>query len=116
MNLLLFVIITLALIAWGTWVFFACIMNLKRVRDAGELTLPAKLFGFPTLFLGYILDVVLNITLGTLLFMELPCEPLFSTRLQRLTNTQPTRWRGKLALWVRRSLLDNIDPSGIHHG
>lgn len=100
--------------AWLTWVFFAAIMNLERVRAAGELTLPAKVFGAITLLVGAVLDMGLNVTLGTLLFLELQRELYLSARLRRLVNTAPNTWRGRFALWLRRSLLDNIDPSGVH--
>lgn len=116
MNLFLAIFAIVAMLTWGTWVFFACIMNLKRVRALGELTALSMVFGYPTLLVGYILDLALNITLATLVFLELPREPLFSARLQRLTGTAPQTWRGRLALWLRRGLLDNIDPAGIHHG
>lgn len=100
-----------------TWVFFAAIMNIKRVRDAGKLTRTARVLGMATLAIGLVLDLAVNWLIAPVLFLELPRwrEWLLSARITRLIAAG-TGWRARLALWLRMQLLDEIDPGGVHHG
>ncbi len=100
-----------------TWVFFAAVMNVKRVRDAGKLTRTARAFGLVTLAIGLVLDLAVNWLLAPLLFLELPRygEWLLSARITRLIAAG-AGWRARLALWLRMQLLDDIDPGGVHTG
>jgi hypothetical protein len=100
-----------------TWVFFAAIMNIKRVRDAGKLTRTARALGLPTLAIGLVLDLAVNWLIAPLVFLEAPRvgEWLLSKRITRLI-AGGAGWRAKLALWLRMQLLDEIDPRGVHTG
>lgn len=100
---------------WALWVMYVCVMRLKMLRDAGTLTLGQKVFGYPTLFVGMVLDLLVNIVICTLLFLELPREWTVSARLWRHSN-DVGGWRKKLALLLRTQLLDTADPRGVHSG
>jgi predicted transporter len=110
-------------VAWAiatiylTWVFFAAVMNVKRVRDAGKLTRTAWMLGMLTLAIGLVLDLAVNWLIAPVLFLELPRagEWLLSARITRLV-AGGTGWRATLALWMRMQLLDEIDPGGVHTG
>lgn len=104
----------LALTPWLLWIFYTAIMRLKMVRDAGGLTLAMKVFGYPALVVGLVLDFAVNVVLGSLVFLELPREWTLSGRLWRLSNDEG--WRQRLAVSLRVALLDSIDPSGVHKG
>ena len=97
---------------YATWIFYLAVMNLKRAKDAGTLTLPAKVMGYPVLFVGLALDCLLNLTVCTFLFLELPREGLVTARLKRLAVGGG--WRASLAMWFAVHLLDTFDPSGRH--
>ncbi len=97
---------------YATWIFYLAVMNLKRAKDAGKLTMPAMVMGYPVLFVGLALDCLLNLTVCTILFLELPREGLVTARLKRLVAS--TGWRAVLARWFAASLLDAFDPSGKH--
>lgn len=99
------------------WVYFVAGMRLIQVRDAGALTPAMKVFGYVSLAEGLVLDFLVHMTIGTVLFMELPAkrEYTLSRRLWRLSN-EDTGWRGRLALKIRVGLLDAIDPKGVHKG
>lgn len=105
------VAIALAL-CWWLFVFFLAVMSLKIARDAGRLTMAGKVLGYPALCIGYVLDAAVQMTAATLLFLELPRELTVSGRVKRLSPD--TGWRGKVARWVRDSLLKPFDPSGGH--
>ncbi|MDE2000805.1 MAG: hypothetical protein KGI52_17970 [Burkholderiales bacterium] len=87
-------------------------MNLIRARDAGLLPRPAYVLGLPIVAAGVLLDALVNITVCTLLFAELPREWLVTARVTRLELS--AGWRAAVAKWVCRNLLDNFDPSGKH--
>lgn len=102
---------------WVLWVFYAAVMRLKMIRDAGGLEgRPwVKAFGYFTLAMGLALDLIVNVVVGTAVFREWPREWTLSERLWRLSNGLPS-WRQRWALAIRVALLDVIDPEGIHRG
>lgn len=87
-------------------------MNIKRVRDLGKLSILGKVFGYPTLVIGLLLDLYVNVIVMTVLFLELPRELTVTSRLKR-HNRFGTGWRQRLANWFE-PVLDPIDPSGDH--
>ncbi len=94
------------------YVFYAAVMNIKRVRDMGKLTLVGKVFGYPTLAIGLILDLFVNVTLMTVLMFELPRELTVTSRLQR-HHKESTGWRLAVVKFFE-PVLDPLDPSGDH--
>lgn len=96
-----------------TWPLYLAIMSLGRARDAGNLPKSAERLGKILLAVGYLFDFALNMTVGTLLFMEFPKEYLLSPRVTRLKNTS-SGYRQKVAAWICVNLLDPFDPSGCH--
>jgi hypothetical protein len=103
------------LLVWVLWIFFVAAMRLKQVRDAGKLTTAMKAFGYPAIAIGLLIDLLVNVVLGSAVFLELPREYTLSARLWR-HSTEGAGYRQKVALWLRVNLLDAIDPSGIHGG
>lgn len=95
------------------WVMYLAVMALKRARDDKTISRTALALGYPLLFAGLALDVLVNVTLGSLLFAELPREGLVTARLTRHIE-RGIGWRRKLALWITSTLLDAFDPRGIH--
>lgn len=91
----------------ATWVLYVAIMSLKTRRDAGTLPWPAKLIGYPVLFVGLAFDVAFNWLVGSAIFFELPHELLFTARCQRHYPTDT--WRGATARWLCTNLLDPFD-------
>jgi hypothetical protein len=102
---------------WLLWVFYAAVMRLKMIRDAGGLEGKpwVKAFGYSTLAVGLLLDLFVNVVAGSILFREAPREWTLSERLWRL-STGPEGWRQRWALGIRVALLDVVDPEGIHRG
>jgi len=103
---------TLAVLAavWALWTFFLAVMALRRARQAGTLTRAALVLGVPVLVAGYALDVLVNLTLASILFADVPREWTVSRRLARYQGG----WRCAAASWIGRNLLDPFDPSGRH--
>jgi len=97
---------------YALWVFFLACMNLKRAKEAGQLTRRALVLGTPVLWIGYLLDAFVNATLMTIVMVELPREWLVTDRLARHHRTS-TGWRLHVVKWFE-PLLDPYDPSGDH--
>ena len=97
---------------YALWIFYLAVMNLKRAKDAGLLSTTAKVLGYPVLIVGYLLDCFVNLTVMTILLLEIPRETTVTARLSRHNETS-TGWRKAVALWAE-PLLDPYDPSGNH--
>lgn len=100
--------------AYALWVFYLAVMALKRARDAGTLSPVALRLGWPVLLVGLAIDAAVNLTVASVLFLELPRELTVTARLTRHIEQRPAHWRGRLALWITSHLLDTFDPSGLH--
>lgn len=67
---------------------------------------------------GLIMDVLYNITIGTVLFLDPPAaaRETFTLRLKRYKHMQPhtalERWRHRAALWLCANLLDPFEKGG----
>lgn len=111
-HLIYFVLFAFALV-WLTWGAYVAIMYMDLKRD--QLGWPAKVFGYPWLWFGLVLDATLSIIVGTMLFLDPPREWLLTTRLKRYINTAPSgSWRERLASWLCTHLLDPFDKRGDH--
>lgn len=117
LSLLFHVLIGAVFSVWLLWVFYAAVMRLKMVRDAGGLEGKPwiKAFGYATLAFGLVLDFFVNLVAGTIVFRERPREWTLSSRLWRLSNGVDG-WRRRWAMAIRVALLDVIDPEGVHRG
>lgn len=109
------IMIAVAVAIYLLWIHYAAAMRLMQVRDSGKLTKAIKAIGYPALVIGLGLDFLVNVTVCSLVFLEIPKEYTVSARLWRLSNAQGS-YRNKLALWLRVNLLDALDPSGVHKG
>ena len=112
MNTTMVVAAVLLVALYTLWVVFLAVMNLKRAKEAGKLSKTALVLGTPLLWLGYALDTFVNVTLMTVVMLELPREFLVTDRLAR-HHRESQGWRLKVVLWFE-PLLDPYDPSGDH--
>ena len=94
------------------WILFLAVMNLSRAKKAGQLSKTALILGTPVLIGGYIVDVIVNIFVMSIVLLELPQELTVSARLKR-HHKESTNWRLAVVLWFE-PLLDPYDPSGDH--
>jgi len=102
-----------ALYLWLFWLLYVLVMGLYRAHLSGRLGPVATALGSPALVVGYVADVVCNLTIATVMFAELPREALVTTRLERHLG-DGVGWRCKLATWICHNLLDVFDPRGQH--
>ena len=95
---------------YATLIFYLAIMNIARAKDT--LTEPQKVIFFPIAVVGVLLDITFRWTIGVILLADIrPCW-MFTTVLQ--AHIKKDTWRGKVARFFCRHLLDQFDPSGSH--
>lgn len=95
-----------------TWGMYLSVMNLVRFKE--QMSLETKLFAYPLVVIGVLADFIYNVLVGSILFLEPPREWLLTTRLKR--HLGKDGYKGNLARWVCRHLLDPFDPKGTHCG
>ncbi len=98
---------------YALWVFYLAVMALMRARDAGTLSRPALVLGYPILALGYLLDFLVNFFILTWILLEVPRELVVTARLSRHRTNGPG-WRYNVCTWICSNLLDAFDPGGCH--
>lgn len=69
---------------YALWVFYVAVMHLKRCRDNGTLSRAALYLGYPILFIGYLLDIFVQVFIASVIFLErrhlLPWSDTFSAK------------------------------------
>lgn len=107
-----------------TWVFFLAVMRLREMRDAGKLAFKVNAIlcvcAYIALFVGLILDVLVNYIVATIVLMELPKPKEFLTtaRLCRWYHSTDTSWYTlnvrKRFVHFGQTMLDSADTDGQH--
>lgn len=97
------------------WALFLAVMNLARAKAAGTLRDGVFYLAWPLIVAAYILDIAINVTLGTLLWLQLPHinRLTLSARLDHLIKNG-TGWRMRFAFWFVDTLLEPFDTTGGH--
>jgi hypothetical protein len=101
------------LFLWVFWYAYILVMGLYRAHLAKRLTPFTYALALPALLVGYAMDVLANLTIASVVFLEPPREWLVTSRLQRYI-AHGTGWRAAKARWICDNLLDVFDPSGEH--
>lgn len=99
-------------LTYGLWIFYAAVMNIKRVRDMGKLTTIGKVLAYPMLVIGLVLDLLVNWLVMTVILVEIPQELTVTSRLKR-HQKESTGWRLAVVKFFE-PVLDPLDPSGDH--
>lgn len=107
-NIILFILIDLYLF------FFVYVASMNVIRAHAEKRLNGILWVLctPIVLLGYIYDIIHNLSLFTLIFFEFPRQLTVTQRLKRHIKEQTLR--GKLARFVCDKILSPFDFTGNH--
>lgn len=106
------IVLIIVLILLQFYTLYLAIMSLYRGKRDDTLSWPAKLLGYPILAVGVLLDLLINITIFSVLFIELPRQLLVTSRLK--SHIKEDGWRGSLARFICKNLLSPFDPTGDH--
>jgi len=113
MNVILTVLYSSLLFIYGLWLFYLAIMNLQRAYKNNTLTKPVLFLGYPIVIVGFVLDVLINLFVFSVLFLELPKELTVSSRLHRHNTNTEDSWRKTFAAYFE-PILNPFDPTGKH--
>jgi len=103
---------TIPVLLWLTWNLFVVVMALRRVKQRWGLTTAQRVLGYPTLIIGYTLDILLRLTVFAVLFVRPPRLETVSEMLER--EAEGAGWRSAQARWWRQQTLADFDPTGGH--
>jgi len=103
-------IIGLYLLFGITFVFYLAMMHLKHNKD--KITLLIKVSTTPIILLFAGVYILLNVILGSILFLELPKTVQFTSRCQRHIAKNDGSWRYKQAVWWCKNFLDPFEEGG----
>jgi len=97
---------------WLLWVFFLAVMELRAARDAGLINRQADCYylALSVLFVGYIIDFLVNVFVASVIFLEPPFEMTVTARVTRWKKDEGIR--GKIARWICAKLLDPFQVGG----
>lgn len=98
------------------WFYYVGSASLLDIRQRHDVKWYVKIFAIPPLLLGAILDIILNILLASIIFVDLPREWLFTDRLIRYRNdpSYTLTWRDDFASFICEHYLNPFDDSGDH--
>lgn len=119
------------LITYLFWICFLAYAGIKAAKDDGRaIPRTAMVLASPFVFAAFVFDIVYNIFLGSILFVELPKTATLTARAsshlrdglrmkadRTWTERDPdasllVRWRGALARWLCANLLDPFQLGG----
>ena len=98
---------------WVFWAMYVLVMGIYRAHLSHRLKGLVLVLSLPFVAVGYLMDVFANVTIASVVFLELPRELLVTSRLQRYVALGQG-WRFTIADWICNHLLDVFDPSGNH--
>jgi hypothetical protein len=105
--------IVAAFAVWGFWGLYVLVMGLYRAHLQKRLSKMAYVIGAPFLVIGLIVDVFMNVTVASFVFVQPPSQFLVTQRLAGYVS-EGSGWRYSIANWICNNLLDVFDPSGNH--
>jgi len=100
-----------------TYLFWTCYLaytSLKASKDLNTLPRVAFILALPLIAAAYVLDVFYNIFIASFIFLELPRTLTLTARCS--SHLSDTGWRGNLARWLCKNLLDPFQTGGHCHG
>lgn len=106
---MLIIVYTIAYL-WIFWGIYVLVMGIYRAHLAKKLNKLTLTLSIPYVVVGYLIDIISNLTIASIIFLEFPRELLVTDRLIRLK--QKSGWRAKVANWICYNVLDPFDPNG----
>ena len=110
---------TVALAFLGLWafaiIFYALyVASITLYAHRKDVNWCVYLIGAPVLICMVLIDVFAQLTLCTIIFLDLPQEWMVTLRLRRYKLQENMNWRKKAAQFVCEKLLNPFDPTKEH--
>ena len=104
----------LFLVAW-LWLFFLLYigaMGIMRAYHAKQLNVWLYVMCLPFLVIAYLYAVLSNLTIVSIIYVELPKQLTVTERLKKHIDSQT--WRGELSRFICKKILSPFDHTGDH--
>ena len=98
---------------WVFWGFYVLVMGLYRVHLMKKLKGFSAVLAAPFIVVGWCMDLLANVLIAPVVFLELPKELMVTSRLKRY-RTYSSGYRYNISSYICENLLDVFDPSGDH--
>lgn len=98
---------------WVFWALYVYMMGVYRAFLSGRLKGLNLVMSSPILAVAFVVDFLMQITVFSVVFLELPRHWLVTNRL-RAYMAGPDGWRKRWANHLCHYLLDPFDPTGAH--
>lgn len=108
------IILTLIAYFYLCWILYVVIMGTYRAHLTDRLTGFNRYMSIPIVVLGIVFDIIGNLILATIIFMDVPREWMFTDRLKRYKNSDKLTRRSKIATYICDNILDPFDPRNNH--
>ena len=102
-----------ALGLWLFWALYVFTMAVYRAKLAGRLRGINRVMAAPLVLQAAAVDVIANIVVAPIVFLDPPRELLVTSRMKRYMAHEGG-WRKRWAEWLCNSVLDPFDPDGDH--
>jgi hypothetical protein len=99
---------------WASWALYVFSMGIYRAYLNRKLVGLNLVMAWPIVAVAFTIDVLANITIASLIFLDPPEELLVTNRLQRYMAGDTESWRYKIASYICDHILDIFDPNGNH--
>ena len=103
------------LLLWAFYLLYVLMMGAYRAFLRKKLQGLSLILLAPALGLAFVLDVLVQFTIASLVFWEIPRKgEWFVTHRLRTYIRQGEGWRWRIADVLCRRMLDPFDPTGAH--
>ena len=100
---------------WAFWCLYVFTMGLYRAFLLGRLKGLSLVLSAPVVAVAFAIDLLMQITLFAVVFLDWPRDWLVTHRLRRyMRELPPEHWRHRWASYLCHHLLDPFDPTGAH--
>lgn len=113
--MVLWIVATVLLSPLALWILYLANTSLQRAHDEEKMSPWGYLGALIVYYLFIAVDTLVNLTLFSLLVLDLPRERLVTDHMIRiLSNPTEKRWRRQICEFICKHFLDAFDPSGCH--
>jgi hypothetical protein len=106
-------VLMLAGFLWMFWALFVFTMGIYRAVLADRLKGLNYVLALPIVVVAITVDVLANLVIAPIVFLDVPREFLVTSRLVRYM-AGPSGWRRTIAAFICDNMLDIFDPTGNH--
>lgn len=99
---------------WGMYLAYVALHAAQRNGKLAAAPIYVRLLSYSIVAVMFVFDIVFNVTLGSLVFMELPSTKALTFTARCEIHLADQNWRGDIARWVCNGWLNPFEPGHCH--